>query len=296
MGKQQLVQASAPGTAPSCWRLQTTLASRPPDFISFLKRDTQVFLIFRLGWGWKRMQGVLPGEACAATCIQPAGCRANLCLPFPPSTPWHLTKLNREKFSGESELQLRFTETFKPSSEAYLKQKVPWNWIQTNYYYDHIVKKNLVISKLNLWPTDVLCFCVCLLRLKSEAAHVLGNRRATSHVRVQTTDPPPETVIFCKNISMFSRSGAEISLLLSSTHPSYLSNSTKPDSLWLQPCFIQCEIASSGATQTGMSRTTLQLGDQCERWESRRQNPCSKMAREVLCGKVGWKRACRLWQ
>lgn len=131
-------------------------------------------------------------------------------------------------FCRSCEWRLCFTEASKPPSEVYLKQKVPWNWIQTNYYCDHIFKKNLVTSELNLWPTDVLCFCVRLARLKSEAAHVLGNRRATSHMKVQTTDPPPEAATFCKNISVFSRSRAEMPLLLSSTQPSYLPNSTKP--------------------------------------------------------------------
>lgn len=141
-------------------------------------------------------------------------------------------------FWRSCELQLRLTEVSKLSSKVYLKQKVPENWVQTNYHYGYILENNLVISKLNFWPTDVLCFCAHLPRLESEAAHVLGNRRATSHMTVQTTDPPPEAVTFCKSTSMFSRSGAEMSLLLSSTCPIYSSNSMKPDSLPLTPAML----------------------------------------------------------
>lgn len=141
-------------------------------------------------------------------------------------------------FWRSCELQLRLTEVSKLSSKVYLKQKVPENWVQTNYHYGYILENNLVISKLNFWPTDVLCFCARLPRLESEAAHVLGNRRATSHMTVQTTDPPPEAVTFCKSTSMFSRSGAEMSLLLSSTCPIYSSNSMKPDSLPLTPAML----------------------------------------------------------
>lgn len=79
----------------------------------------------------------------------------------------------------------------------------------------------------------MLCFCACLLRLKSEVAHV-GKQKSHSHISVQTTEPPPEAVTFCENISMFSRS----SLLHSSTHPSCLTNSTKPDSLSLTPAML----------------------------------------------------------
>lgn len=131
-------------------------------------------------------------------------------------------------------------------------------------YFSHI-KITLVAN----WCA--LCFCGCLLRLKSDAAHVLENRRATFHVRIPTTDPPPEAVTLCKNISMFSRSGAKMQLLLSSTQPRHLSKSMKPDSLppWLQPCLTQHKIASAGMTQTSMSQTTLLPRHQCKRKESR---------------------------
>lgn len=61
-------------------------------------------------------------------------------------------------------------------------------------------------------------------------AHVF-NRRATSHVRGDPPGPPPEATAFCKSISVFSRIRIEMSLLISNTHPSYLSNTMKTDSL-----------------------------------------------------------------
>lgn len=130
MGKQQQAEGSAPvlqAQPPAAGGYKTTLVSHHPYITSFLKRDTQVFLILRLGWGWKRTQGVLSGEVCAATCLQPAGCKANP-LPFSSLSLVVSDEAEWNKvFWRSCELQLRFAEASKPSSEVYLKRKVPWN-------------------------------------------------------------------------------------------------------------------------------------------------------------------------
>ena len=110
---------------------------------------------------------------------------------------------------------------------------------------------------------------------------------------VQTSNAPLETVTFCRTASVFSRSGTEMSLFLSSTHPSYLPNGTKPESL--SPASAMLYTMWNSFIR---SDSTQHVPGCAAPWGSAREvgTLYSTVAREVLCRKAGWKKACHLRQ